>query len=609
LLVLLTLATAHADVNFIADGGEYGIAGTLLGEQVYPQASIRPSGGYVVWQDNITDGDGLGISARRLNAGFSGSLSSFRVNQTGLEDQERPVVAMLGNGGAVFAWEGGRQGFQHVYARVISSAGTWDTGDILVNANTNSYQMETAIAALTNGNAVIAYSSSDQAAANSMRDVYFQIITPTGTKFGAEARANQATSYNQRAASVAPLSDGRFVVVWVSEHQRFENSVDIYGRIFNDAGVAVTSEFLVNSGTNICANPSVAAANDGGFAVSWMENDLQTATNGWDVIARPFNSSAVGGVTRRVNTYLPSDQLAPKIAAVANTYLVVWTSARQDGSREGVYGQYLNGDGALAGEEFRVNTTTASQQVYPVVVSDGAERFVTIWSGFVGGAASFELFAQRSVSLVAPLTAPQAPYVNILGSTSLSVTWPEVQGQPVAYYEVYADGSVTPIATATNSCYWNAIGLSPASTHRYQIAYVLEDARRSPLSTASTNTTYGSIMYSGIPVEWMAQHFGEEWPSATADSDGDGSSNRDEFLRGTDPNDPDSVLKQFMRTTAQGMFLDWNTIPGLVYQVESAAEPAGPWTLVGGPRFAAGTTDSLFVGGSSAAFYRVGRLR
>jgi hypothetical protein len=33
------------------------------------------------------------------------------------------------------------------------------------------------------------------------------------------------------------------------------------------------------------------------------------------------------------------------------------------------------------------------------------------------------------------------------------------------------------------------------------------------------------------------------------------------------------------------------------------------WSNLGGPRFAAGTNDSIFVGGSSAGYYRVLLLR
>lgn len=612
LLAVVTPVLVWGQGNYAAQGGQYNLAGTLTGDQVYPHVSIKTTGGYLVWQDNFTDGAGLGISARKLDSSFSGALSPFRVNENGTDDQERAVVSLLNDGGAVFIWQGGKQSFQHIYARVLSAGGTWATGDIQVNSATNVFQRDAAIATLTDGNVLVVWSSMGQVAADSMQDVYFQIFTPAGAKVGGEGRVNQVTAFNQRSAAIAPLSDGRYVVVWVTEHQRFENSVDVYGRIFSATGVAGGSEFRINSGTNICANPSVTASADGGFAVAWMQKDPITLSNSWDVFVRPFSGNALGGVTRRVNTRLYGDQLAPKLSAMRGDYLAVWTSMGQDGSFEGVYGQYLRGDGAPFGSEFRVNTTTASQQMHPALASDGVATFLTVWTSFIGGPNSFDLYAQRYANMDEPLNAPGAPIVTVLSSNSLSVSWPPVQGIGIANYEIYADGSATATAVVTNT-YWTVTGLAPGSTHDYRLAYVVTDGRRSPLSIATANTTYGGgASWGGIPQEWMTGHFGPDifsWPSPFVDTDGDGASNKDEFLAGTDPTKANSVLKVRLDATVQGFYLNWNTQAGLMYQVQTTAAAGGEWTNLGGARFAAGTTDSTYVGGSGAGFYRIVRLR
>jgi hypothetical protein len=96
---------------------------------------------------------------------------------------------------------------------------------------------------------------------------------------------------------------------------------------------------------------------------------------------------------------------------------------------------------------------------------------------------------------------------------------------------------------------------------------------------------------------------------ASVDSDGDGVSNLQEFLQGTNPKDASSALRYQLRSTAQGIFLDWNTQSGLIYQVQFTPQSGGVWTDLGGPRFAAGPTDSLYVGGSNSGFYRIGRVR
>jgi len=613
IVALLTAATSfvHGQGSYAPEGTEYNVTGVLAGEQVYPQASISPAGGYVVWQDNITDGDDAGISARKLDGSLSGTLSTFRVNQIGADKQERPGVTILKNGGAAFIWHGGKVGFQHVFGRFYAPTG-WVTGDVLVSTATNQYQGEAVAATLTNGNVVVAWSSLNQVSVSSLKDVYFQILTPAGQKFGTETLVNQTTAFNQRSSAIAPLSDGRFVMVWVSEQQRFENSVDLYGRIYSAAGTPASPEFLINSSTNICANPSVAAATDGGFIVAWMERNPHDAINLWDVYARPITAAATLGVVRKVNTYATGDQLAPKIASINNDYLVSWTSMAQDGSGDGVYAQYLAADGSLRGQEFRVNTTAAGNQMHPVMVSDGYARFLAVWTSFVGGTGSYDLYAQRYVNTNQPLAAPSAPFVTAISSNTLSVSWPAVTGLSVANYEVYADGATTATAVVTNT-YWNATGLAPSSAHSYRLAYVLTDLRRSPLSPAATNTTFGALWYYDvIPQEWMMTYFGQQfwtWPSPFVDSDGDGASNKSEFLAGTNPNDANSVLKVRLQATSQGLFLNWNVQPGLMYQVWSASAPTGPWAKVGSPRFAAGTVDSMYVGGNAAGFYQIERLR
>src|SRR5205823_9708340 len=149
---------------------------------------------------------------------------------------------------------------------------------------------------------------------------------------------------------------------------------DIYARFFSAAGVAAGDEFLINTGTNICANPSLAAASDGSFTVAWGQKDLAT-TDSWDIFARMISSTGLGGIVQRANTHTYGDQFAPRISSAGTDYLVVWTSLGQDGSREGVFGQFLSANGSLSGDEFLVNTTTASQQIHPAVASDGVSRF------------------------------------------------------------------------------------------------------------------------------------------------------------------------------------------------------------------------------------------
>ena len=600
--------------TYLTNGIEYAIAGLLAGDQTHPSLSINTSGGYIAWEDNLTDGDGLGISARRLGSSLSGSLSSFRVNAIGAGDQEQPQVALLNGGGAVFVWQGGQRGYQHIYARFLSSAGTWvtPTNDVLVNTPTNNFQVNPAVATLANGNVAVVWGSYNQFSANSLQDVYAAVLSPTGQTVSGEFLVNQFTSYNQRTPAIAALNDGRFVVAWVSEQERFDMSVDIYARIFNADGSSSGNEIPINTSTNVCANPSVVASPNGGFIVAWSEKDLTSLrTNSWDVYACAFlGTGAAAGPVARLNQYLFGDQFAPKMALVGSDVLAVWTSMGQDGSAEGVFGRFLRSDLTPEGNEFLVNTTTVGPQIQPAIASDGVGQFLVAWSSFTGVASGFDLYAQRYASPLAPLAAPDPPFVTVLTSNALTVSWPPVTGFNVANYDVYADGAATPTAVVTNT-WWTMTGLAPSSTHSFQLDYVLTNGRISPPSGAASNTTYGTLTWGGIPYEWMVYYFGTDlwlWPSPYADSDGDGVSNLNEFLAGTCPTNAASVLRLQLQPSLEGLFLDWNTQPGLIYQVQVSTNLKG-WTDFGGMRFAPGTVDSMYVGGTRASYYRVLRVR
>src|ERR1035437_5563993 len=127
-------AAVFGQTNYYrTNGTEYAIIGLLPGDQVFPDVAVTPSGGFAVWQDNITDGDGWGISAQRLD-GMSGTLSTFRVNVQGTNDQENPRVALLKNGGAIFVWQGGKPSQEQIYARFLTSSNTWLTSDVPLSA-------------------------------------------------------------------------------------------------------------------------------------------------------------------------------------------------------------------------------------------------------------------------------------------------------------------------------------------------------------------------------------------------------------------------------------------------------------------------------------------
>jgi hypothetical protein len=95
-----------------------------------------------------------------------------------------------------------------------------------------------------------------------------------------------------------------------------------------------------------------------------------------------------------------------------------------------------------------------------------------------------------------------------------------------------------------------------------------------------------------IPAEdgyeaWAKAMFGDAGlPEAerTADPDDDGMNNEGEFVAGTDPNDPASVLRILtLRVDApqNRAILNWQSVSGKNYRIESASDVKGVWIDIG----------------------------
>ena len=275
-----------------------------------------------------------------------------------------PVVSALNNGNVAVAYASYVRYTtnQPVLSGVISRRGTvWLTNSVIVSTSR---------------------------VLDNMQEVFVRLFTPGGLPLGDGFIANNFSKYNQRNPSLAALPNGNFVVAWVSENQGLsdaavsggESRVDVYARLFDPNGLPLTDDLLVNDAVlTENATPAMAALAGGGFRVAWAQRDGDP-NDGWDIVTRAFDAQgAAASVTVRVNTHLKGDQYAPKIASCPVGEIIVWTSLGQDGSREGVFGRWITG-GAPAGTEFQVNTTTLGSQYQQTVAASPGNRVLVGWS-------------------------------------------------------------------------------------------------------------------------------------------------------------------------------------------------------------------------------------
>ncbi len=401
-LILAGSMSVFAQNPLVPQGGEFSILGAVPGDQVRPSVSLTTNGGCVSWQDTLRIGGAL------LNTSFAAE-PIFSANKTVTGSHLTPKVQLLASNVMIFVWQSSAAGTPDIYARL--SAGTISKGakastnygtnfttiDLRLNTYLPDQQVDPAVAALQDGGAIVTWASYGQD--GSLWGVFARKISSKGVLSPAkEFQVNTYTAYNQRKPAVATLANGDYVIAWVSEHERFAGSVDIYARVFTAAGAPVTGEMLINSGTDPCDTPDLAPLSNGGFTVVWAQKDLVVTSNSWDIWGNAFtacgptNYCSVGPAFR-INTFLYGDQYGPKIAAGPSGSLVVWTSMGEDGSREGVFGRFLQDGTAVAGGEMQINTTTLNSQMHPAVAWNGTNYFLVVWTSFVG-ATGFDLYGQ-----------------------------------------------------------------------------------------------------------------------------------------------------------------------------------------------------------------------
>ncbi len=183
--------------------------------------TAKPDGGYVVvWETEDLDGSGLGIFGQNYGADGAKTGAVFAVNSFTTGDQRHSDVVALSNGGFVVTWESFGQdsaGSYGVYAQLYDSSGTAIGSEFAVNAFVENDQAKPSITAMPDGGFVIVWESATQD--GSAKGVYAQRFDALGEQIGDETLINTYTVGHQKTPVVTALENGGFVVSWISVNQ------------------------------------------------------------------------------------------------------------------------------------------------------------------------------------------------------------------------------------------------------------------------------------------------------------------------------------------------------------------------------------------------------
>ena len=225
----------------------------------------------------------------------------------------------------------------------------------------------------------------------SSNGIYARTFASDGTPTSGEIAVNVTTLGNQRSPVVAALADGGFAVAWSGRGEGDANGT--FARVFDGAGAAVTGEVLVNETTAFAqVYASIAADDDGGFAVAWHGNGGSDRKNvlfrHFDGTGSPLSSEVV------VNETLVGIQKTPSItwstgSELGGHFIVAWSgngvepllaSGVEEGADDdGIYARRIDGDGTHLGGEILVNSKIADKQSNPSIIGTEEGGFAVAW--------------------------------------------------------------------------------------------------------------------------------------------------------------------------------------------------------------------------------------
>jgi hypothetical protein len=154
---------------------------------------------------------------------------------------------------------------------------------------------------------------------------------------GGEFMVNTDVANSQSYPAVALDGDGDFVIAWQSSREG-GTVTRAFARRFAASGTPVGAELEVDAEAGDQLRPAATVDLRGSLVIAW-ESARDSGTIG--VVARRFPSRpGPPSATLRVNSYVTDVQYGAVIAADDDgDFVVVWTSANQDGSGYGVFGR------------------------------------------------------------------------------------------------------------------------------------------------------------------------------------------------------------------------------------------------------------------------------
>ncbi|MBQ0823150.1 hypothetical protein KBI52_23450 [Microvirga sp. HBU67558] len=195
-----------------------------------------------------------------------------------------------------------------------------------------------------------------------------QLFSADGSRKGAEFLINTTTAGLQIFPDVIVLNDGRFVVAWQSADY-------VRARGYNANGSPIGDEFKASS-TRFDDHFALTALTNGGFAVSYCNDDVQVRVQSFDANLQKSGTAAV----------LAESYGFTEVVGLQGQYIAFYEKGTS------IQGQLRNNDGSMPNGSVAINiSTTGDLNSKPVATKLADGRIIVIWTSLTDRTAGPDL--------------------------------------------------------------------------------------------------------------------------------------------------------------------------------------------------------------------------
>lgn len=395
-LIVSAFVPMLAQADFASLSGEAAVNGSTLGHVMQPQVAVGPQGdSIVVFQGGAQFGPDIYI--RRYDAAGNARAAASVVNTVTGGGQRSPDVARSSNGASIVVWEGPSSDGQglDIWAQRYDASGARLGSEQRVNKYTSGDQRQPKVAMDGSGGYVVTFLGQGHQGVPYPGAVHARHFNANGAPLSDDFLGCTNVAFTTVDHDIAMDAKGNFAVVCADgSHNATSGILDMM--LFAAKAKAGTAGVRIGNG----AQPAIAMAPNGTMVLTWTghaDGENPTLADTGIGARRDSAAGAPLGSNVRVNAYDYDAQFEPDVAIDAKgDHLISWSTPWQDGDGASVCAQRYSHGGFAKGGEFRINQTTAGDQMGSVVGLDADGDVVAFWEDLPAtGLAQARIMARR----------------------------------------------------------------------------------------------------------------------------------------------------------------------------------------------------------------------